>query len=533
MDGKRILQSAGIVGGLTFVSRLLGLVRDVLMAGFFGTSMAMGGFVIAFMIPNLFRRLFGEGALSAAFVPVFVETRRNHGDEAAWKLARRVISMVALTLTVIALSGVIMTSVVLTGVESGTMLHVVLSLLRTMLPYMIFICLVALCMAILNSFHHFVVPAATSMVLNLVWISALVFLCPHLGETQLDKVKIVAWAVLVAGVLQLAIQYPMLRKHGYRFGLDFTWRDPKVQRVLVLMGPAALGLAVSQVNVIVDKALAAWVGPWAPACLFYSERLIYFPLGVFATALSTVLLPAFSGSATSGDEEEYRTTIRESLCNLLFVMVPAAFGLFVLARPILEMILQWGAFDARSAALTTLSLQAYAPGLIVFSLGKVFVPAFYGMQDTRTPVLVGVGAVALNLVMNLLAVWWWPEGSQHAGLALSTVLSSAAGALVLARLLDRRVGSPGWGRIVRCFVRCVVLSVGMAFAAFLVQHGLAGVLAGTSLPIKLVQIGSVMPAVFVGALLYIVGSACVDAPEWKRVTQALLRRASDRKQVDG
>lgn len=526
MDDKKIIRSAGIIGGFTLVSRILGLVRDVLMAGLFGTSMAMGGFVIAFMIPNLSRRLFGEGALSAAFVPIFVDTRQNDGEEAAWLLARRVISMVAVVLSVLVGLGIVLASVLLHHAQPGTMSHLIWTLLRIMLPYMTFICLVALCMGILNAYHHFAVPAATPTVLNMVWIATLLFLCPHFGETRVDKIHLVAWAVLLAGCLQLVVQLPMLRKHGYRFGLDFSWNDPNVQRVLVLMGPAALGLAISQVNVVIDKALAAWVAPWAPACLFYSERLIYFPLGIFATALSTVLLPVFSGQSVGKDMERYRETIAQSLRNLLFIMVPASLGLFVLAEPIIAMTLQWGAFTEQSAQLTALSLQAYAPGLIVFSLGKVFVPAFYGMHDTRTPVLVGVGVVGLNLVLNLVAVWLWPAGTKHAGLAFASVLSSGAGALVLARLLHRRVGSLDWSIILNSLFRCFILSLGMACVAFFVHRHLVVLLSETTLNMKVCQIGSVGGGIILAVSFYMCASGLARAPELKMIMAALARRSS-------
>ena len=523
MDNKKIIQFAGVVSGFTFLSRILGMVRDVLMAGFFGTSMAFSGFVIAFMIPNLFRRLFGEGALSAAFIPIFLETRKSEGETAAWLLARRVISMVAVTLTAISLVGVAVTGILLRELEPDTMPYVIAMLLQIMLPYMVFICLVALCMAILNSFHHFAVPAAATSLLNVVWIFALVVLCPILGDTMLEKIKVVAWAVLIAGILQLGMQIPMMRKHGYRVGFEIRLSDPKVKRVLFLMGPAALGLAVSQVNVVIDKSLAGWVGRWAPSCLFYSERLIYFPLGIFATALSTVLLPAFSGQAADLDSARYRKTIGDSLRTLMFIMVPSAIGLFALAEPIIQMIFQWGEFTEESTRLTAMSLQAYAPGLIVFSMGKVFVPAFYGLQDTRTPVLVGVGAVGLNLVMNLLAIWLWPVGTQHAGLALSTVLSSMVAVLILARLLDRRVGSPGWMPILRSLGRCLFLSLGMAVAAVVVQRKVYGVLEEAGVSLTWTEIIAVGVAIGVGAMLYVGASALLRVPEVHRVLQAVKR----------
>jgi len=324
---------------------------------------------------------------------------------------------------------------------------IILPLLRIMLPYMIFICLAALSMAILNSFRHFAVPAATPCLLNIIWIFTILTVFPYLSNDQHIQIRAVSWAVLLAGLVQLSAQIPVLMKYGYRFHFSWAWNDRRVGTVLKLMGPAALGLAITQFNVLIDRLLATWVGPWAPASLFFSERLIYFPLGIFATALGTVLLPTFSSHAADKDTFGMRETLNHSLRNLMFVMVPAAVGLFVLAFPIIRMIFQWKTFDVQSTWYTAIALQCYAPGLIVFSLAKVFVPAFYGQQDTLTPVKVGIATVALNIILNLIFIVTLPLNWKHAGLAGATVIAEAFYAVVLAVLLHRRIGSPGWRQI--------------------------------------------------------------------------------------
>lgn len=524
MEGRRLAKSVGVVGIFTLLSRFLGLIRDVLMAGFFGTSQAMGAFVIAFTIPNLFRRLFGEGALSAAFVPVFVQTLHKDGREAAWALAHKVLSLLATVLSALTVAGILLAWAASAWVEPGGMAATVLSLLCIMLPYMVSICLVALCMAILNSFHHFAVPAGTSAVMNVVWIAAVLLLCPWLGETLEQKAAVVAWAVLVSGFLQLLVQYPVLRRHGYTFRFLPDWSDPQVRKVLLLMGPAAIGLGVGQINVIIDKLLAGWIGPWAPAALFYSERLIYFPLGIFATALGTVLLPVFSSQVSRDDHAALKKMMRDSLGYILFVMIPAAVGLWALASPIISLIFEWGEFSELSHRQTLIALQFYAPGLMVFSLTKVFVPVFYAHQDTRTPVLVGVGAVGLNLVMNLLAVWTWPYAWKHGGLAFATVLSSAFNALVLAYLVHQRIGSPGWGVILRRLLRCAAVSALMAAAAILVEGQARTVLLALGWPTKASLVCSVGAGVAAGAVLYLAVSAAVGAPEVKDLLRLARRR---------
>ena len=521
VDDRRVIRSAGVVGFFTMVSRLLGLARDVFMANVFGTSLAMSAFVVAFMIPNLFRRLFGEGALAAGFVPVFVEMRKKKGDAAAWALAGKVATLVVTLLSAIAVIGLAAAWAGLRAVEPGGQAFAVLSLLRIMLPYMVFICLAALSMAVLNSFYHFAVPAATPCLLNLVWIAALAMVAGREGGDE--RIEVVAWAVLLSGALQLLVQLPVLRRFGYRPRWDFAPRDPQVRRVVALMGPAALGMAVVQVNVVVDKLLASWVGPWAPAALFFSERLVYFPLGVVATALGTVLLPVFSGQAAVEDDRRMLATVRHALCNLLFIMIPASVGLLVLARPIVEMIFASGRFSSSSTDLTAVALRFYAPGLLVFSLVKVFVPAFYARHDTRTPVRIGIGAVVLNFVLNVTFVLTWPLHLKHAGLALATVLASLFNAAVLAALLHRRYGSPGWGRVASSALRSAAAAAVMAVAAT-GAHPAIYAFGLRHLPVKAAQILAVALTILLAGAVYFALAALLRSPELHEVTAALRRR---------
>ena len=399
MEKRSIIRSTGVVSGFTSLSRLLGLVRDFMMAGCFGTSLVMDAFVAAFTIPNLFRRLFGEGALSSALVPVLVETREKEGDSTAWVLVNRVLLLLGFFLSLVTAVIIGVTYVVSPDSE---IVAVVFDLLRIMMPYMIFICLAAVSMGILNSFHHFAISAFAPCVLNIFWIGAVLFVVPNIGSSPEKKIHAVAWVILLAGFLQWAIQWPVLRQHGWRLrmasGVDLSGR---VKKILCLMGPAALGMAALQINVLIDRFLALWIGGGAASALFFSERLIYFPLGIIATALGTVLLPVFSGHAARGDHEEIRKGVADGLRHILFIMIPASVGLLVLAMPVVQMIFEWKEFGASSTWMTAIALQAYAPGLVVFSLAKVFVPAFYGMQDTKTPVKIGMIAVALNLVLNI------------------------------------------------------------------------------------------------------------------------------------
>ncbi len=469
MRRHSVLRSTAIISVCTTLSRVLGLLREILMARFFGTTLPKSAFDIAFKIPNLFRRLFGEGALSAAFIPIFTESLEKEGVEKANGLAGKIMTMLAVVLAAVVILVVLLSAALLNFVELDERTAAVLPLLQITIAYTFFICLVGLCMAILNSFNHFTLPAATPVLLNIVWIFSLLFVCPRMGDMEGQQIYGVAWAVLAAGVVQLAVQYPVLRRFGLCPKLSFSWDDPRVRKVLLLMGPAAVGVGVMQINVVVDGILALFVGTWAPAALTYAERLIYLPLGIFATALGTVLLPTFSRHAAREENDRIRTTLRSATQTLMLVMVPAAVGLLVLAPGIVEAIFQRGRFDSRSTLLTARALRFYAPGLVTFSLYKLLVPVFYSQQDTATPVRLGVKMVALNFVLNVLFIITWPEGFKHAGLAYATVISSTISCVVLAILAERLLGPVGWQGILGAIGRIILASCGMGAVAHIVH----------------------------------------------------------------
>lgn len=497
----RILRHAITVSFFTGLSRILGFAREMVMAHYFGTSLAKSAFDVAFRIPNLFRSLFGEGALSAAFVPVFAEALATEGRDKANRLAGRVLTMLALTLILITAAGTVIITIAMHHTTEGTRMAAVLPLLRIMLPYMIFICLVALGMGILNAVGHFAVSAATPLLLNVTWIAAVFLLCPRLGDTPAERIHGVAWAVLLAGVLQLAMQVPALLRLRVMPRPSFAWNDRRIREILLLLGPAAIGMGVHQINVVVDGVLALWAGRWAPAALTYAERLIYLPLGLFATALGTVLLPAFSRLAAGNQAAAIPHTLARSLRGLMLVMVPAAAGLMILAGPLVQLVYQSGEFDDQSRILTARALVFYAPGLVVFSLYKMLVPAFYAIKDTRTPVRTGLLAVGLNFVLNILLVVTLPTYYKHAGLAMATVFSSAVNSAVLAVALSRRIGSPGWPALGASFLKVLGCSLLMVGAIHLLL-GCTAPLPWFSTATKSGQGARVAAAVLTGAAVY-------------------------------
>ena len=523
MENRNVIRFAFAVGGFTMLSRVLGMVRDVLTAGWFGTSLAMSSFVVAFRIPNLFRALFGEGALSSAFVPVFMASRRNEGEDAAWQLARRVVTLVGLVLLGIVALGILGLSGALHWPGGlGEKAAAVLPLARIMLPYVFFICMAALAMAVLNSYQKFAVSAFTPALLNITWILSVLFVIPVVqgGGRQ---IQVLAWTVFAAGAVQLAYQIPSLLRVGWRPGFDTDWRDPRVKRVFMLMGPSALGLAVNQVNVMVNSMLAMWVGTWAPSALFYAERLIYLPQGILATSLGTVLLPVLSDFAAQRKHAEMREAIHHGLRTLLFVMTPAAVGLFVLAAPIVQMLLEHGSFDPQSTMLTARALSFYAPGLMVFCLAKVFVPAFYALQDTRTPVKIGLCAVSLNFTLNVLFALTLPLYWRHAGMAFATVIAEGFNGLTLAFFLRRRLGPFGLRGILAGLGRALGAAAVMAAVAWYAERVLTTWLYAY-LPHKLAQITGVPAAIALGIAVYFGLAHLLRFPELGFVFDALRAR---------
>lgn len=498
---KRIIRSTAVVGICTALSRLLGLVRMVLIARFFGTSLFVSAFFVAFRIPNMFRRLFGEGALAASFVPVFTESIEKDGMEEANQLAGKVITMLTTVLLLILAASFILTNAWYRFFPIDAKTAAVLPLSRIMMPYMVFICLVGLCMGMLNSRHHYFVPAATPVLLNIIWIGILLVVCPMIpGDTE-KQVTVMAWGVLGAGLIQLLVQLPAMLKCGIVPKLSFFWRDEKVMKVLMLMGPGVLGMGVFQINLAIGTFLAYSLADWSVAALQYAELIIYLPLGLFATALGTVLLPTFSQQMAQNRGKDMLKTLNMGTRCLMFVTIPAAVGLGVLAEPLIECVFQYGSFDRASTVYTARALWFHAPGLVVYSLYKVFVPVFYSCKDTKTPAVVGIMAVLLNLVLTLIFIATWPDGYEHAGIVFASALSFVFNCTVLGILINKKIGNPGWIAILNSVSKSLGLSLVMGVSVYFIHARLydflgrrMGVLAGRS--------ASLLIAVLAGIAIY-------------------------------
>ena len=523
METRRMVRSFGTVSSLTLLSRLFGFVRDILTAGAFGTSGPISAFFVAFTIPNLFRRLFGEGALSSAFVPQFVKTLREEGEPAAWSLARKISSLLILALGALTIAGM----AGMWGLGQGGWITgrwaLILELGRIMLPYMILICLVALAMGILNSFHHFAIPAATPSLLNLVWIAALLWLCPLGGDSPVERVRILSYAILAAGILQLAVQFPKLQRHGWRPGWDPDARDPRVRRVLLLTLPGAAGAAVTQVNVLLDRVIATLAGDHGASSLNYAERLIYFPMGIFATALGTILLPVLAGHAASRDAEKSARTVRGTLRAVLLVMTPAAAGLFALAPEIVTLAYQRGQFTALSTYYVTAALMVYAPLLLFASASKVLIPSFYAHQDTRTPFKVATASVVLHLVFSLLFFLLLPARLKHVGPAIGTTAAEILQFGALAVLFHRRFGNPDWAAVGRAVALAIGGSAVMGLAARALLAPAGALMARAGMPATFAQAGALLTVIAAAMGVYALWLLICRCEEG-RILLARLRR---------
>ena len=504
---RPILGSVAVVSAMTAISRVLGLVREIAMGYLFGTSPLKSAFDMAFTTPNLFRRLFGEGALSNAFVPVFNDTLLTEGKEEAWRLTSRVLIALTGLLSVITGLGILATYPLARILPEGSRWLLPLPMLRIMLPYALLICLAGTISGVLNSLGKFAVSSLTPSILNLFWLGALIplILFPNLCGDSGNQLTFLCFAILLAGLAQILFQIPTLRRQGFRFAFlgKGIFRDARIRRILALMGPAAIGMGVIQINVCLDKLLAYWADTAAPAALEYAERITYLPLGMFATAFMTVLLPTFSRQATSGAFSEMRETLERAIRQLGLIMTPCSLALLVLAPPVIQAIYAFkgGRFDADSITLSARALAAYAPGLLIFSLQKVFQPAFYGMQDVMTPLKVSLACLALNVTLNITSIILLPVGWKHCGIAGSTVLTSLVNSACLFLLLRRKSCSPRLGRMLPSLVKSLIGASIMALAAWTVWRSGCR-LAGEAMAGKPAQLAVLGATVLVGMAVY-------------------------------
>jgi len=458
------------VGGLTAVSRVLGLVREMMQSRLIGAGVEQSAFTLAFAIPNMARKLFGEGALTAAFVPVFKGEVAKGDLDGARRLARAVLTTMLMILGAVAVLAVVALSTVIEWGDLSPRAVLTLKLVRILFPYMVFICGAAFGMGVLNALGRFVEGAFMPSLLNVVWIAALGGLCFFPGLPPSARASVVAAAILMGGAAQMAFLFRCMAKRGFSPRLTFTGLfDNKARLVWRNTLLAAAGAGAVQVNYMLDQVLAQAASPWAAGVVGYAERLMDLPLGVIGVAFGTVLLPTFAGFFAKGDSDGARKALSDAVRNLLFVMVPAGAGLFVLAREATAVVYEGNAFDAVATLRVSRAVAVYALGLGFFGFQKALVPWFQAQGDMRTPLRVSVATVVVNAILNVLAVLGLPVEWRHVGLAGSTVFCAALGCAILLAAAHRRGGTLCLAAQASALMRIVLSAIVMALALVLVK----------------------------------------------------------------
>jgi putative peptidoglycan lipid II flippase len=462
-ETKKMVKAASVVGAATFLSRICGFIRDMVIACLFGAGPAADAFFVAFRVPNLLRRLFAEGALTIAFIPIFTEALLREGQEKARELARSVSGLLSLLLLLICALGMLFTAAVLAVIAPGfvpgsSVYELSLMLTRVCFPFIFFISLAALSSGILNTREHFLSPAISPVLLNLSLI------CCAWGLDLDPPILSLGVGVLLGGAAQLLIQLPFLKAKGMSILPRFTFTSPYLKQIMTLMLPAAFGAAVYQITVVLNTILASFLPGGSVSYLYYADRMVEFPLGIFAVALATAVLPSLSRQAAGRQKEEFAATLNYALRLTMFICLPAMAGLLLLAEPLIAVLFARGEFDWQAVEATTRALWGYGVGLWAFAALRAILPAFYALKDTKTPVKVGGIILLLNLAAGLSLMQIW----QHVGLALATSISSSVNLAVLVWILNRRLGSLGLRKILRSLfftaLACLFMAAGVRAA---------------------------------------------------------------------
>ncbi len=474
--------SSGILG-----SRVSGLVRDMVFGAFWGTSDALGAFLVAFTVPNLVRSLLGEGALSEGFVPLFNERLAKGGKASAFAILCNVLSVVSLLLAALVVVGVIGCVIASMLLEPG-LARLTLRLAAALLPYTFFICLVGFLTGVLNSFGRFSLPFLAPVILNVMFIVATMWLAPLIGTEQRVQIFALVIGVMLAGILQLLAMGWLLHRQGFRFRFVPRWRSEGMHELWALVLPACFGAAIYQVNVLCDRVVAGWLGGYAVTSLYYSERLIFLPIGIFAVALSAACLPVMSRASAEADVSGMVSALLYAVRHILFLTLPCVLIFMLLGREVIALIFERGSFTSESTEHTLAALLFYAPGIPAFAAAKILRAGFFSRKNTRSPVRIAALCMVLNLILNLALM----GPLQQRGLALATVASAWLNVILLTLIFFRSVQTPALdlARLVKSLLRqalalCVMGVAVWSSRTWLVDHvepGLLGQILHVAVP---------------------------------------------------
>lgn len=468
MSQKKLVRNISMMSIAVFISRILGLIRDTVMAYFFGTTYLNDAFIVAYKIPNLLRLLFGEGALSTAFVPLYNEIGIKEGKKSQMDFALQVISILCFFLIILSLLGMLFAPYIVRllypGLQPATM-SLAIDLTRIMLPYLFFIGLSSTLIAILNSHDYFFMTGLSSALLNVGMISTILIPWFIYKPDGTRLIYWAAWGVFVGGCLQTLVNFPYMRKIGYRFKIIFSFKGRALEAMWKRFIPSMIGIGIREINLIADSLMASFLTVGSITALEYGNRLMQLPLGIFAISTGTALLPLYSRHVTNKDYDSLTQSLKFSAISLAYVMIPITMLIFLLKQDFVNLIFQRGAFDARASLMTQQALFYYSLGLLFFSLNQTVTPLFYAAKDTKTPVKIAAVMVALNIVMNFILM----QFIGHRGLALSTSLTALANYIVLQWQIRKRLPrvsfSGIWANIIKTALLCVLIYVPLYFWA--------------------------------------------------------------------
>lgn len=514
-----LARSAGVIGAATLTSRVLGLVRDQVLAFLFGAGNAMDAFYVAYRIPNLMRDLFAEGAMSAAFVPTFTRRLRQQGRAAAWRLGNQLINALLVITGLLVLLGILYARPLTTLIAGDYAavpgkLELTTTLTRILLPILSLVAVAAALMGMLNSLNRFFIPSLSPAMFNVGVILSAFVLVPFAPALGMHPIAAIAVGMLIGGLGQIALQLPALRGEGFRYRLMLDPADSGLREILRLMGPGTLAVAAVQINLLVNTILAAGEGTGAVSWLSYAFRLMYVPIGLFGISIATAALPAVSRHAAQDDPAGMRRTIADALRMMLLLMVPALVGLIVLAEPIVQVVFERGSFRPGDTAATAAALVFYAPGLLGYSAVRITVPCFYALRDAVTPTAISAAAVALNLGLNLVLV----QVLGYRGLALGTSLAALANAALLCILLRRRLGGLGGRALLAALWKIAVAAALMGAAVVAVLGGLEALWPHGGLPGAL---GRLAASIAAGAAVLAGAARLLGIDDWNLALQRI------------
>jgi putative peptidoglycan lipid II flippase len=501
---SRLARSAGLIGAATMTSRVLAVARETVFAALFGAGNAMDAYNVAFRIPNLLRDLFAEGAISAAFIPTFTRYLTTRGRDAAWRLGNLVVNALALVTLACVVAGWFLAPAIARAFAPDYALvpgklELTTLLTRIMLPFLTMVAVGVAMMGMLNALRRFFIPALSPAMFNIAALVSAFTLVPLMPRLGWPPIAGIAFGTLLGGIGQILLQWPLLRREGWRYQPVFDARDEGLREVMLLMAPATVGLAAVQVNVFVNTLLATSQGTGAVSWLNYAFRLMYLPIGLFGVSIGTAVLPEISRHAAAADLPGMRRTVSDALRLMFMLNVPATVGLIVLARPIVALLLERGQFGPADTDATAAAVMFYAPGLLGYAAVKIASPTFYALRDSRTPVAVSALAIGINIALNLALV----RVAGFRGLAAGTAIAASVNAGLLLWLLRRRVGGLDGYRNLRAFGLITLASIVMGGAAWGTQHGLQAVMPGDGTILRAVRVFTSIGV----ALVVLVGAA--------------------------